>query len=84
MESASSERSAKAIASADNTVRATRLDLHDLYDTGTALLVASVRRTMRPSAEDKSALLAKAASLYTTICSESKPNLGMRIDALLS
>ena len=81
---ASSDRSANAMTSADSTERAMRLDLYDLYDIGIALLAASVRRTMRPSCEDKSALLAKAASLYATIRSESKSNLGIRIDALLS
>ena len=74
----------KAITSADNTERVMRLDLYDLYDTGATLLVASVRRITRPSCDDKSALLAKAASLYATIRSELKSYLGMRIDALLS
>ena len=37
IESASSNRSAKAITLADNTERATRRDLNDLYETGIAL-----------------------------------------------
>ena len=59
------------------------LDLCDLYDTGIALLIASGRRMMRTSCEDRSVLLEKAASLYATIRSELRLNLGMGIDALL-
>ena len=67
MSSASSERPAKAITSAEDIERAMRLDSYDLYDTDMALLVAPVRRIMRPSCEDKSALLAYAASLCAKV-----------------
>ena len=56
---ASSDRSARAMASADITEQTMRLDKYDLYDTGIALLIASARMMMRPSCEDKSALLEK-------------------------
>ena len=67
--SASSNRSAKAITSGDSTERATRRDLYDLCETGTALWLSSVKRTMRPSCDDKEALLANTASLYAVILS---------------
>ena len=54
--SASSNRSAKAITSADNTERATRPDLYDFYETGIALWLSSVKRNMCLSCDDKSAL----------------------------
>ena len=68
--SASSNRSAKAITSTDITERATCRDLYDLYETGIALWLSSVKRTMRLSCDDKSALLANAASLYAVILNE--------------
>ena len=60
--SASSNRSAKAITSADSVERATRRDLYDLYETGIALWLSSAKRTMRPSYDDKLAFVANAAS----------------------
>ena len=81
IERVSSERSANAMTSAGSTERDMFLELYDLCDTGIALLDASVERVMRPGCEDKSALLAKVASLYATTHSESKSNLEIRIDA---
>ena len=49
VESVSSNKSAKAITSADSTERATSRDLYDLYHTGIELLLSSVKRTIRPS-----------------------------------
>ena len=51
--SASSNRSAKAITSVDSTERATRRDLYDLYETGIALCLSSVKRTMRSGCDNK-------------------------------
>ena len=49
VESASPDRSAKAMTFADITEREMRLALYDLIDTGIVLLVALVKRMMRPS-----------------------------------
>ena len=62
--SVSLNKSAKAITAADSTERATHRDLYDLYDTAIALWLSSVNRSIRPSWDGKSALLANAASLY--------------------
>ena len=70
MAGASSNRSAKVITSADSTEREMHRDLHDLYETGIAVWLSSVKRTMRPSCDDKSILLANAASLYAVILNE--------------
>ena len=67
---ASSNRSAKEITSAESTEHATRRDLYDLHETGIALWFSSVKRIMRPSCDDKSALLANAASLHAVIFNE--------------
>ena len=82
--SASSVRSASAMTSADNTERATRRDLYELYETGIALLDTSVRSTIDPSCKDKPMLLANAASLYATTQSVSRSSFGIHMDALLS
>ena len=68
--SASSNTSAKATTSANSTERATHRDFYYLYETCIALWLSSVRKTMRISCDDKSALLANAASLYAVILSE--------------
>ena len=68
--SASSNRSAKAITSTDSTEHTTRRDLYDLYETGIALWFSSVKRTIPPSWDDNSPLLANSASLYAVIFSE--------------
>ena len=68
--SASSNRSGKAITSPDSTEPSTRRDLYDLYKTGIELWLSSVKRNMRPSCDDKSALLSNAASRYAVILSE--------------
>ena len=70
IESASSNSSGKAITSVGSMERATRRDLYDLYETGIALWLLSVKRSMRPSCDDRSALLANAVSQYAVILSE--------------
>ena len=67
---ASSNRSAKAITSADNTENATRHDFYDLYETGIPLWLSSVRRTMRTDCDNKSAILANSASPHVVIPNE--------------
>ena len=81
---ASSNKPENTMTSADSTDREIRLDLYDLYETGTALLEMSVSNTMHPSLYDELALLAKAALLHATTRRELKSNLGIRIEALLS
>ena len=46
---------ASSIISADSTKRDIYLDLYDLYEIGTTLLVVSMRSTMRSNCKDKSA-----------------------------
>ena len=53
MASTSSDRSAKAITSADSTDHAIHLDLYELYDSDMALFIASVLSTIRPSCDDR-------------------------------
>ena len=65
-----SNRSPKATTSADSTERAIRHDLYDFYETVIALWLSSVKRTMRPNCDDKSALLSYAPSLYAVILSK--------------
>ena len=77
--SASSNRSAKSITSADSNERAKR---RDLYETGIALWLSSVRRTVRQSCDDNSALLANAAPLYAGIRYDLWSGLRIRISAL--
>ena len=82
--SASSVKSANAMNSIENTERATRRDLYDLYETGITLLDTSVRSTILQSCENKSILLADAASLYVTTRSVSSSIFGITTDDLLS
>ena len=49
IESAPSNKSAKAITSADSMERATRRDLYDLQETSLELWLSSVNRTIHPS-----------------------------------
>ena len=61
--SISSDKSAKAMTSADITENPTCLNLSDLCDIEFALLISTVNRTMRPSCDDASELLSSAPSL---------------------
>ena len=82
--SASSNRSSKTITLADNSERATGPNLYDLYETGIALQLSPVMRTMRPRRDDKSTLLANAASVYAVILNDLLSSQGIRLDALWS
>ena len=72
------------MSSADNTERATRRNLYDLYVNDIALLGMSVRSAIRPSCEDKSIFLAGAALLYETKRTVSRSSFVVHMDALLS
>ena len=79
---ASSNRSAKVITSADSMERATRSDLYELYEASIALWLSSVKKTICPGWDEKSALLANEVSLYAVILNELQSSLGIRMYAL--
>ena len=56
--------------SADSKERTMRRNLYDLYEIDMELWSSSVKKTIRPRCQDKSALLANAASLYAVILNE--------------
>ena len=56
--------------------------LFDLYETGIGLWLSSVKRTMRPSCGDLSALLANVASICAVFFNELLSRIGIRMDAL--
>ena len=68
--SASSNRSAKEITSADNTEHVTRRDLNDFYEICIALWLLTLKRIMSPSCDDRSTLLENTASLCTVNLNE--------------
>ena len=82
--SASSARSAVAMASVRYTERVAFLDLYDLHETGIVLLDISVSGTIRPGVKDKSSLFANTASLLSIDPECIEVEFWMQMDAPLS